>query len=247
MTYGPCDVEAKVAGGVKVSVHETTLYPFDESIHFTIVASDLVRFPLFLRIPAWCHGAKISINDHEEPTDLPAGQIARVERVWKPGDSMVLGLPMNVRVRIWKENRGFASIDRGPLTYSLAIKEDYVRHGGNDKWPGWDILPNSPWNYGLVLGKGDPAAGISVKTRGWTPDRSPFAADDVPLELTARARRIPNWGLDPRGLVQEVIQSPVRSSEPEETVKLVPMGAARLRISAFPVVGDGPDARDWPK
>jgi hypothetical protein len=31
-----------------------------------------------------------------------------------------------------------------------------------------------------------------------------------------------------------------------ETVTLIPMGAARLRISAFPVISDGPDAREWP-
>jgi len=27
---------------------------------------------------------------------------------------------------------------------------------------------------------------------------------------------------------------------------LIPMGCARLRISAFPVIGDGPDAKPWP-
>jgi len=31
-------------------------------------------------------------------------------------------------------------------------------------------------------------------------------------------------------------QSPVPTEEPVEKVRLVPMGAARLRISAFPVV-----------
>jgi hypothetical protein len=40
---------------------------------------------------------------------------------------------------------------------------------------------------------------------------------------------------------------PIASDEPTETVTLIPMGAARLRISAFPVIGDGPDARPWPK
>jgi hypothetical protein len=67
------------------------------------------------------------------------------------------------------------------------------------------------------------------------------------VKITARAKRIPNWQLDRRGLVEEVIESPVRSSEPEETIALIPMGAARLRITAFPVIGDGADARDWPK
>ena len=41
--------------------------------------------------------------------------------------------------------------------------------------------------------------------------------------------------------------SPIKSAEPLETVTLIPMGAARLRIAAFPVIGDGPDAHEWPK
>jgi hypothetical protein len=41
--------------------------------------------------------------------------------------------------------------------------------------------------------------------------------------------------------------SPVKSAELTETVTLIPMGAARLRVSAFPVIGDGPDARQWRK
>jgi len=27
---------------------------------------------------------------------------------------------------------------------------------------------------------------------------------------------------------------------------MIPMGAARLRISALPVIGDGPNAKPWP-
>ena len=144
---------------------------------------------------------------------------------------------MKVHVKIWSKNRGFASVNRGPLTYSVAIREEYKRSGGTDAWPAWDIYPGSPWNYGLVLGQGDPAAGIPVAPRKWPADDQPFRAESVPVKLTARAKRIPSWGLDRRGLVQELIESPVRSDEPEETITLIPMGAARLRISAFPVIG----------
>src|SRR5262249_29268447 len=38
-----------------------------------------------------------------------------------------------------------------------------------------------------------------------------------------------------------------RSDEPLETITLIPMGAARLRITAFPRIGTGPDAHVWPK
>ena len=38
---------------------------------------------------------------------------------------------------------------------------------------------------------------------------------------------------------------PVKSNEPVEEITLIPMGAARLRISSFPQIGDGPDAHVW--
>jgi hypothetical protein len=39
--------------------------------------------------------------------------------------------------------------------------------------------------------------------------------------------------------------SPVKSDQPTDTVTLIPMGAARLRITSFPVIGQGPDAHTW--
>lgn len=38
---------------------------------------------------------------------------------------------------------------------------------------------------------------------------------------------------------------PAKSDQPTETVTLIPMGAARLRITSFPTVGDGPEAHTW--
>jgi hypothetical protein len=37
----------------------------------------------------------------------------------------------------------------------------------------------------------------------------------------------------------------VKDNQPAETVTLIPMGAARLRISAFPVIGTGGKAYEW--
>src|SRR5208283_1246812 len=53
------------------------------------------------------------------------------------------------------------------------------------------------------------------------------------------------WKQDSLGLVGKLQASPVKSDEPVQSVTLIPMGAARLRITSFPVIGGGPDARDW--
>jgi hypothetical protein len=53
------------------------------------------------------------------------------------------------------------------------------------------------------------------------------------VEITAKARRLPEWTLvdDSPGVLPV---SPVTSKRPEETITLVPYGAAKLRITAFP-------------
>ena len=75
--------------------------------------------------------------------------------------------------------------------------------------------------------------------------RSRLTPGSVPIELRVKARRIPHWTLNGRGLIGMLQPSPARSDEPLETVTLIPMGAARLRIAAFPTIGDGPGAHDW--
>jgi hypothetical protein len=242
MLYGPCEVKAKVGDGVEVRIVEETRYPFEEEIEMTISLPKATSFPFYLRAPAWCENFSVKMGGKE--FTAPAGKILKLENKWKDGDKLKVSLPMHVSIREWTHNRGTVSVDRGPLTYSLYIKENYRRHGGTDPWPAFDIFPASPWNYGLSDLR---AESFNVKKEKWPADDQPFRADAAPISLTAKGKRIPNWGLDPKGAVEEVVQQPVKSSEPEETIKLIPMGAARLRISAFPVISDGPGAREWPK
>ena len=244
--YAPCEVQAQVADGVTAKIVEDTRYPFEEQITFHVALPKDAAFPLYLRIPAWCEQARLTLNGEALGAVLPAGKLAKVDRTWKNGDQLVLGLPMQVQLTTWTDNRGTVSVNRGPLTYSLQIKEEYKRHGGTDQWPAWDIFPGSPWNYGLVLANAEPAT-FQVVQADWPADNQPFCSEAVPVRLQAKAKRIPNWILDPRGCINEVVPQPVKSAEPEETVTLIPMGAARLRISAFPVIGTGAEARDWPE
>ena len=158
---------------------------------------------------------------------------------------------MKLQVQYWTANKNSVSVNRGPLTYSLKIKEEYVKadskksaigdskwqeNADADKWPSFEILPVSAWNYGLHYKGEDPAAFFKVEKRKWPADDFPFSQDKVPIVLTAKGKMIPSWRVDQYGLTDTLPQSPVNVSTKSETIELIPMGAARLRISAFPVV-----------
>jgi hypothetical protein len=242
--YAPCQVTAKIADGADIRISERTRYPFEETIEMNITLSKRAAFPLYLRIPEWCDEASISLNDTKSKLKLPAGKMVKIDRTWKSGDKLLLNFPMKVATGEWPKNHGTVSVERGPLTYSLYIKEEYKRSGGTDAWPAWDIFPGSPWNYGLVDPKG---ANFRLTKKDWPADDQPFRAEAAPITIQAKARRIPNWTLNEKGAINEVVDQPVKSNEPEETVTLIPMGAARLRISAFPVIDNfNPKAKDWP-
>ena len=247
--YAPCDVEARVADGAAVRIRQETDYPFGDTIRMTFSTAKPVAFGLYLRVPGWCEKPSVEINGAESAVPAGAGRYVLVERTWSDGDRLALRLPMRVTLTRWARNKNSVSVNRGPLTYSLKIGEKVVRLRPEDKWPAFEFYPTTPWNYGLVLdgaGAADAAAAIEVARQQTPVAAQPFTVADAPIELRVKAKRIPGWTLDRHGLVAVLRESPIASSEPVETVSLIPMGCARLRIASFPVIGEGPGASPWP-
>jgi hypothetical protein len=95
------------------------------------------------------------------------------------------------------------------------------------------------------LNAADPASSFEVVQKSGPLAANPFTHETTPIELRAKARRVPQWQADRLNVVGKLQESPVKTSEPLETVTLIPMGAARLRITSFPVVGHGPETHEW--
>ncbi len=239
--YAPSQVTARVGNGTPVTIKETTHYPFSETINFSIQTAMANPFPLTLRWPKWCDRLELSINGRRQKVVGTPGGYVTVSRTWHNHDQVTLQLPMKIQVQTWKGNKGAESVNRGPLTYSLKIGERYARMGGTDKFPSYEVYPTTPWNYGLVVNN----QSFKVHYRPFPSDNQPFTPNSAPITLTANARKIDNWKIDRLGVVGVLQTMPAKSTDPVETVILVPMGATRLRISSFPTVSDSPDAHAW--
>lgn len=243
--YSASEVSAAVGDGTQVTVSEATDYPFEQEVRFRVSTPKPVAFPLYLRIPRWCDQASVKVNGQSISVRPRPLAYVVINRIWKEGDRVHLALPMQVSVRRWSKNNNAASVDYGPLTFSLKIGTRWSRYGGTVQWPELEVYPTTPWNYGLVLDPQRPAKSFHLIKKHGPLAAQPFTPETVPIELKAKAKRIDAWKQDRLGLVGKLQTSPVRSEESTETVTLIPMGAARLRISSFPVIGSGPDASTW--
>lgn len=243
--FNTCDASIKVADGKEIVIRETTDYPFDTRIGFVMeMKDDGVNFPFYIRIPKWTRNATVKVNGKDMDEDLQAGKYLCIDREWKNGDRVEVDFPMEVSVRTWQVNKNSISVDYGPLTLSLRITEKYVEKNSAEtaiwdsqwqqgadasRWPSYEIYPESPWNYALQVGS------VKLKERRkLQPGRNPFTQSDVPLVFEAQGRQVPDWKIDEYKLCGVLPYEDVAKSDTCETLELIPMGAARLRISAFP-------------
>lgn len=243
--FNTCDASIKVADGKEIVIRETTDYPFNTRIGFVMeMKDDGVNFPFYIRIPKWTRNATVKVNGQDMDEDLQAGKYLCIDREWKNGDRVEVDFPMEVSVRTWQVNKNSVSVDYGPLTLSLRITEKYVEKNSAEtaiwdsqwqqgadasRWPSYEIYPESPWNYALQVGS------VKLKERRkLQPGRNPFTQSDVPLVFEAQGRQVPDWKIDEYKLCGVLPYEDVAKSDTCETLELIPMGAARLRISAFP-------------
>jgi hypothetical protein len=234
VAYGPSKVTARVGRGVPVTIEERTDYPFHDTIELTIrpQASPL-NFPLHIRIPRWASSPSIRVNGAPVAEVVP-GEFTRIDRAWRTGDRVAIELPMTPVMSTWY--RDSITLERGPLVFSLPVGEDWRRIRTGMKKPApapasdWEVHPTTAWNYGLVL---DAAKASALTVDEGAVGDVPFAVTTPPVTIRVTGRRIPEWQLE-EGSAGTLPVSPVISREPNENLRLVPYGAARLRVTAFP-------------
>ncbi len=235
LAYGPTVVNLML-GGQQVQITEDTGYPFEEQVRLQVSVSNSVAFPWMLRIPGWCSNATITVNGQAQSGILPAS-FFRIARTWTNGDLVVANLPMPIQT-LTGPSRAVA-INRGPVVYSLHIGEQWTVSSPDPLGLGFDefeLHATTPWNYALQLNPNNPAAFLTF-TNFATPT-NPFDPAEPSVKLIAQARQLPDWTIGWRGThAFEPPSSPVASTNPLETVTLVPFGSQHMRISWFPCLG----------
>jgi uncharacterized protein len=243
--YGPSTVSALAGRGVPVKVSTTTDYPFGEQIRVQVDPAKAVVFPLYLRIPGWCKTPRILVNGAKLEPNPDTKGFVKIARTWTGGDVVQLQFPMEPRVirgyetefpsanrryfdfepaEVFHPRRlPYASVVLGPLLFALPIP---------------DLDPNTPagnakWQYALDTDVSQPDAGITVERKPMPPHWNwPLNA---PVSLKAPARPFAWRPTDAQALPDQPL-----TGAGSETIRLVPYGCTKFRISMFPVT-----SRSW--
>ncbi|WP_433364236.1 beta-L-arabinofuranosidase domain-containing protein [Actinoplanes sp. CA-142083] len=233
VAYAPCTVTTRLPGQ-DVRLEVRTEYPFEEDIRIVVDAS--AAFPLRLRIPSWCDKPSLTVRGEAVPATPDEHGYVTVDRAWRPGDEVLLRLPMAVRVV--PRDRGAVGLRLGPLVLALAVGENWRPVPDAPGLAEWEVTPRAWWNFGLWLDEGRGPGGWRVERR--PPGEVPFTAAGAPLVVHAKGAPLPEWKLDGAS-AGRLPDSPVTALLPMHDIRLVPYGCARLRIAEVPVAVPAPD------
>lgn len=112
-----------VVGEDDLALHITTDYPWDGRIEVTVEEAPERPIRIALRVPSWSAGMTATVNGTVSTLEPGDRGYAYVEHAWRPGDTVVVDIPMAPRLthpdpRI-DAVRGTVAIERGPLVYCL--------------------------------------------------------------------------------------------------------------------------------
>jgi hypothetical protein len=236
--YGPSSVQTTVAGDVGVRIEEATAYPFGESIALTVRPEREVTFPLYLRIPAWCHKPRIEVNGVAASTAGLANGFLKLARKWRPDDKVTLQFPMEIEIVQGREtpypridyfgNRSvarldsiaspWASVNYGPLLFALPIRDE----NPNQEAAG------ARYQYALDVSPREVRRKIQVLRRPM-PARWNWALES-PVQLSVKMKEF-DW--QPTE-AEPLPKQPVKGARPAR-ILLVPYGCTKFRVSMLPV------------
>ncbi|MCQ2399457.1 MAG: glycoside hydrolase family 127 protein [Clostridia bacterium] len=246
--YGPCHLDAN---GIKID--EITDYPFVNKVRF-VIRSDK-EFAFYLKIPNWCKGYTLTVNNVEQKGQKPERGYIKLKKAFVFGDEIEITFDAEINViRVNDEyaNKKPLAVKYGALVFSYPIPEKWESvHGRSetvlpDGWSWFDVKPDfneAPvpdlreriglrrnmisWNFALDenLSKDD----FQIEYTG----AKGYAWEEPKIKLHTHAYKAP-YLIPPYPEHASESYEKYNTVTERQEITLVPYGCTNLRITYFP-------------
>lgn len=98
----------------KIAVEQHTAFPEEGRTELVVKAAPGGVWPLNLRIPAWTEAPRVLVNGQPFGAAVP-GQYLKIARAWKPGDRVVLEMPMPLKAVGFEDRPTVQALLVGPI------------------------------------------------------------------------------------------------------------------------------------
>jgi DUF1680 family protein len=133
-------------------IDQVTQFPREQGTTLKIKTSRPIARTIHVRIPGWTTGASVKINNQASEAVADPGSYLAIRRVWQDGDTVSIGLPMELRQEALPGDESVTAVLYGPLVLAAdlgpgpADGPNRVIHSGDtapDKIPSADPLPKA--------------------------------------------------------------------------------------------------------
>jgi len=212
--------------GINVEITLDTMYPFRDTLTYTVSAEKDVTFDFGIRIPAYVKSAKVNGNDAKK------GEVYVISREWRKGVTTVTAELSSEFVLNKSDFNEMRYLTKGALLYTVAIDEkwnkiEYVQDGVDRTYPycDYEIIPQSSWNYAFASdGK------FEIEEHGFDLSGYIFSPENAPVSVFADMSEI-EWDFDGH----KCAAIPAETAVAAKKVKLIPYGCSSLHMTMMPL------------
>jgi DUF1680 family protein len=99
-----------------LTVRQETKFPEEDTTRLSIKADKAVKLALKIRYPSWAQsGMTLTVNGKKENINDKPGVYVTIEREWKNGDTVEIGLPMSLRMEAMPDDPKMIALFYGPI------------------------------------------------------------------------------------------------------------------------------------
>jgi uncharacterized protein len=138
--YDNCELDWRLENGTKLSLKQTTQFPWEGTVHLAVTPATPQEFTLFVRIPGWSKQNTVKVNGRPVAGIAP-GAYLPINRHWSAGDVVELAFDMqpqalhaNLAVA---DDRGRIAFQRGPIVYCMEQLDQAVAATASESFPGY--------------------------------------------------------------------------------------------------------------